>query len=353
MAIKICLFNHKGGVSKTTTTYNLGWKIADMGKRVLLVDGDPQCNLTGMFLGSTEEEELEKFYSDQPKNNIYIGLQPAMESRPVAIKALECVQNKYNDRLLLLPGHVGLAEYETTLNIAHELSRNFLSVTNIPGAINNLIIETVEKHSIDYVIIDMSPSVGGLNKNFFCISDYFIVPTAPDFYSAMAIDSLSKILPRWHAWTAEAHQFTIERDAVYLFPNAANKYLGYVIQNYRLRNKIPAPSFQKWIDKIDAKINDVLLKAFGAYDMLMNGDLQARNSCLGQFSGFNSLIAISQECGKPVYALEDALLGSGMILELNQKSRAEFNRLFTEFAERILTKIKAEEHKKEDVRQAV
>lgn len=43
----ISLFNHKGGVSKTTTAFNLGWSMADRGKKVLVVDGDPQCNLTG------------------------------------------------------------------------------------------------------------------------------------------------------------------------------------------------------------------------------------------------------------------------------------------------------------------
>ena len=48
---KIVLFNHKGGVSKTTTTFNLGWKFAEKGRKVLLVDGDPQCNLTSLFLG--------------------------------------------------------------------------------------------------------------------------------------------------------------------------------------------------------------------------------------------------------------------------------------------------------------
>ena len=51
MAKQISLFNHKGGVSKTTTAFNLGWMLASKGKRVLLVDCDPQCNLTGMFLG--------------------------------------------------------------------------------------------------------------------------------------------------------------------------------------------------------------------------------------------------------------------------------------------------------------
>ena len=50
MVQKIAFFNHKGGVSKTTTTFNLGWMLAEKGKRVIIVDTDPQCNLTGMAL---------------------------------------------------------------------------------------------------------------------------------------------------------------------------------------------------------------------------------------------------------------------------------------------------------------
>lgn len=46
----ICFFNHKGGVSKTTTTFNLGWSIASKGKKVLMVDLDSQCNLSGMVM---------------------------------------------------------------------------------------------------------------------------------------------------------------------------------------------------------------------------------------------------------------------------------------------------------------
>jgi cellulose biosynthesis protein BcsQ len=57
MVQKIALFNHKGGVGKTTTTFNLGWMLAEKGKRVILVDADPQCNLTGMALKEETEED--------------------------------------------------------------------------------------------------------------------------------------------------------------------------------------------------------------------------------------------------------------------------------------------------------
>ncbi|MCP3896271.1 ParA family protein, partial [Moraxella sp.] len=65
MAKRIALFNHKGGVSKTTTTFNLGWMLALKGKRIIMVDADPQCKLTGLVLA---EEEFEDFY-ENPNNH--------------------------------------------------------------------------------------------------------------------------------------------------------------------------------------------------------------------------------------------------------------------------------------------
>ncbi len=81
MATVISLFNHKGGVSKTTTAFNLGWAMAAAGKRVLLADFDPQCNLTGMVMGFQGVEDLEATYSALPANNVKDGLAPAFESQ--------------------------------------------------------------------------------------------------------------------------------------------------------------------------------------------------------------------------------------------------------------------------------
>lgn len=122
MATQIALFNHKGGVSKTTTTFNLGWMLANKGKKVIIIDCDPQCNLTGMVLGFKEADEFEAIYNAAGVRNIREGLAPAFESRPVAIEPVICETISGQPNMYLLPGHIGLAEYEVTLGIAQELS---------------------------------------------------------------------------------------------------------------------------------------------------------------------------------------------------------------------------------------
>jgi cellulose biosynthesis protein BcsQ len=136
MAKIICLFNHKGGVSKTTTTFNLGWMMANKGKRVLLADFDPRCNLTGMVMGFKGVDDLAAIYSVNPPNNVKDGLAPAFESQPRGIVPVECVEVAGNDNSFLLPGHIGLAEYETTLGIAQELSGSLLALRNALAAMS-------------------------------------------------------------------------------------------------------------------------------------------------------------------------------------------------------------------------
>jgi cellulose biosynthesis protein BcsQ len=171
----IAFFNNKGGVSKTTTAFNLGWKLASQGKRVLLVDADPQCNLTGMILGYKGPSELELFYKEHPDNNVKAGLSPAFESRPISVKALECLDVSDCDGLFLMPGHIGLSEYEVTLGMAHELGSAIPTLMNLPGAFSYLINCTAAKLKIDYAFIDMSPSLGAINQNLLMTSDYFIL----------------------------------------------------------------------------------------------------------------------------------------------------------------------------------
>jgi cellulose biosynthesis protein BcsQ len=343
MVQKIALFNHKGGVSKTTTTFNLGWMLASKGKRVILVDSDPQCNLTGMALGEeTEDDEarIQEIYNTT--SNIKTGLAPAFESQPRAIEAVDCIPVKGRNDLFLLPGHVGFAEYEVTLGIAQELSGSIQALKNLPGSINDLLEKTAAKFKADYILIDMSPSLGSINQNLLMISDFFLVPTTADFFSVMAIDSLAKVLPRWYAWAKSASSLQILREANYPFPNVNLRFLGTIVQNYRIIRGKETAAFQTWIEKIEKAVSEELIPTLSRNNMMLPSQIYKEqgipdNLSLAKISNFNSLIALSQEHRTPVYELtKQQLRQVGVVLEKNQAKQEEFRRTFSDLADKII-----------------
>lgn len=343
MAIQISLFNHKGGVSKTTTAFNLGWMLADKGKRVLLVDCDPQCNLTGMVLGFKGSDDFAAIYKAPGVRNIRDGLAPAFESRPEPIKPIDCEKIPGQKNMLLIPGHIGLAEYEVTLGIAQELSGSLVTLQNLPGSLRHLFNITAERYDIDYILVDMSPSLGPINQNLLMTSDYFIVPMAPDYFSVMATDSLASVLPKWKAWADQAQNLPVLQRATYPFPKVHPKFLGIVIQKYRVREKnTPSQAFKQWIEEIESGVKNKLVPALRECKMLMLDTVYtSTGSPLGvpllQMSDFNGLIALSQKYKVPVFGLDDEQLEqTGIVRTRTKKSMEKFKGLFSEGANKII-----------------
>ena len=341
MAKVIALFNHKGGVSKTTTAFNLGWMLAQRGGRVILADFDPQCNLTGMVLGYRGIEDLENTYTANPPNNVRDALAPAFESQPRQIEGAECFNVKDNENLLLLPGHIGLAEYETTLGIAQELTGSLLALRNLPGAIRYMLDRTAEKYDAQYIIVDMSPSLGPVNQNLLSTSDYFIVPLHPDYFSSMALSSLSKTLPRWKSWADTAFKLDVLRTADYPFPEPKTKFIGAIVQKYRPKYGKASKAFQRWIDQLVSGLKDELTPALVNSNLLDAADFKARIGIdpwvpIMEVADFNSLIAESQEHQVPVYALTAALLNQGgAVWDQTEASMAVFRKAFEECADKV------------------
>ncbi len=342
MVQKIALFNHKGGVSKTTTAFHLGWMLAVKGNKVILVDADPQCNLTGLVLDfKGEEDEFERVYESGEAHDIKSGLAPAFESRAVPLESVECFQVERQEGLFLLPGHIGFSEYEVTLGIAQELSGSIQTLQNLPGAISALIDRTSEKYEADYVLIDMNPSLSSVNQNLLMTSDFFVVPTSPDYFSVMAINSLTRVIPQWKNWSARASSMPVLRDAVYPFPEITPKFLGTVMQNYRPRKGVPASAFQMWIDKINDVVSENLAPELQKLGMMLSENcyIQQRvdNYCLASVPDFNSLIAKSQEVRTPVFALTNDQIGqTGSVFATTVKSRERFKEIFSELADKVI-----------------
>ena len=344
MTIQIGLFNHKGGVSKTTTTFNLGWMLAEKGKKVLLVDCDPQCNLTGMVLGFKGASKFSDIYENDGITNIRDGLAPAFESRPSPIVPVDVQQIPGRENMYLMPGHLGLAEYEVTLGIAQELSGSLVTLQNLPGSLSHLFTITAEKYDIDIILVDMSPSLGPINQNLMMTSDYFLVPMAPDYFSVMATESLSVTLPKWDAWSKMAKMIPALQSASYPYPNKEPHFLGTIIQRYKLRSgSAPSAAFQNWIDDIITGVKNNLIPALKSCNMMLD---EQRYLSAGfspeepilQMSDFNGLIAQSQKHQAPVFDLTpEQLEQTGIVLDRTMASMETFRNLYSECADRILS----------------
>lgn len=337
----ITFFNNKGGVSKTTTCFNLGWMLAERGATVVIVDADPQCNLTGMVLDLTGTEALEKYYEEYPGRNIRDALEPAFASRPVPLTAVETVPVPGRERLSLVPGHVGLAEYDVSLGIAQQLSESVQALKNLPGSIRYLLDQTAEAASADYVLVDLSPGLGSLNQNLVTTSDYFSVPASPDVFSVMAMESLARVLPRWVSWASHASSLEALAGADYAFPAPTLKFIGTIVQRYRLRSGEPTVAFQEYFDRLDEVVRDTLRPSLAKAGLLLPRSAYTAvgmdNSLkLGSVPDFNSLIAVTQRIRKPVFMLTQEDTGhGGFVWENEEKSIQSFREIFTGMAMRI------------------
>lgn len=339
MAKIISLFNHKGGVSKTTTTYHLSWMLTNLGKKVIMVDMDAQCNLTGLVLG---EEKFEEFYEEQPQNNIKAAVEPAFLGNPVPIQEIEGIEVKKN--LWLIPGHIDITEFDISLGMAHNFSSSMSVLTNLPGAFYAFLTKMGNKLNADYIIIDMNPSLSEINKNLLMISDFFIVPTSPDYFSQMALITLSTILPKWKLWSLRAKDYF--KNSVYPFPDKNPKLLGIVMQNYSIRNGKPASAFQQKIDKVLSTVCEVLVPVLSTHDLVMNAKvIENKNFCLTYIPNFQSLVARMQEeaaPSTPVYAIDTKYLGVGTVLGNYIAKQRELYEIFEEFAKLVMELTKDE-----------
>lgn len=343
MIKKISIFNHKGGVSKTTTAFNLGWMLARNGKKVLLVDADSQCNLTLYAIG---QFEYERHFEQGDLENIKDALEPAFKAKPKLIDAVKCINVRRNQNLYLLPGHLDLTEYEVSLGVSFQLSNALGTLKNLPGAFSYLIEKTAKHYGAEYVLIDLNPSLSAINQDLFVSSDYFLVPTSPDLFSFMAVKSLARVLPNWEKWAKTARP--IFADAEYPLPPSTPKFLGYTINDFNLTEGKPSQSFKVIMDKISQCIVSELIPNLGKEGMLVSNDKYLRaaalnnklrsqraidNYCIGEISNFNKLIALSNKLALPIYELDPHKSNLG---ESQKKTLYWFKILFETMAEKII-----------------
>lgn len=335
MAKRIVFFNHKGGVSKTTTVYNLGWKLAER-DRVLLVDADPQCNLTSLLI-----DDFDSYYLNENTrhNNLRDGVEVAFKGRPAPITAIDCFEPPRRPNLYLVPGHQNLSEFEAALTFAQTSNNAIATLENLPGAFSAFLREVENKYKIAYTIIDLNPGLSSINQNLVLAANYLIIPTNPDPFSIMALETLKTILPRWAAWLRQSGPMFAESS--YPLDLEPPKLLGSVIQRFNVRRGRAARPYRDNITEIKQKVITDLKPALRTAGMLLSDEVYGvplidNGLCLSEISDFQGLLPKALAAGVPVYEVTDAEIAeTGPVLQQMQSNRLRFGELFTNLAAEV------------------
>lgn len=247
----ISVFNNKGGVGKTTLTFHLGHALAAKGFRVLMIDADPQCNLTIYAMDQESIHEIwkaEDAFIDQGFDNarasmhekdlkaclaeprsLHFLLKPTEEGTGELGSLPPPVRLASN--LDLLPGRLTLHLYEEKIaeRWAGVYRGDPLAIRTVTK-IREIAQQYTQKSSYDYVIVDTSPSLGSLNKIIISTVDGFFIPAFPDLFSLYGIRNIGKALSSWRSEFDVIYKL-ISDEKRQSFPVNFVTFLGYTIYN--------------------------------------------------------------------------------------------------------------------------
>lgn len=270
----IALFNNKGGVGKTTIATTLAYELSRAGKRVLMIDLDPQSNTTQVIL---KEEQVERIYLDNLKRpdriktikDIYNPMRDSNEAIIGDVRAAVLPGNRHSFKCDLIPSHLSLSEFEDTLSDAwSDLRANKLGGfrrTNWFIQLRNQL-----KDDYDFVLLDLSPSLGALNRSILLNIDHFIIPVTGDIYNIYGIKNIGSWIQSWIKIYERSLGYlkddydtsTLEESQInqIISKDNFNKFLGYIISRAKMgRDKKKVISYQKThLDEIRQTIDDSL-----------------------------------------------------------------------------------------------
>lgn len=326
----LTFFNNKGGVGKTSLVFHLAWMFAEMGKRVVAIDLDPQANLTSAFL---PEETLEELWDPQvpPKGGttIFRCIQPLTKVGDIQQPMVQSV----HPRLHLVPGDLALAGFEDQLSGAwtdamgstqDNLFRPFRLLTSFWQVAQM----AAHDKDADLILADVGPNLGAINRSALIGSDHVVIPLAADLFSLQGLRNLGPTLAAWRSdWKKRVSNW---EKPDFALPEGKMQPQGYILMQHMERLSRPVKAYKKWVDRIPGTYRESVLGQSSAFAFKGND-----GNCLARLKHYRSLVPMAQEVRKPIFHLSSADGAIGSHSQAVRDAWSDFKALAVKVEERI------------------
>ena len=336
----LTFFNNKGGVGKTSLVYHVSWMLSQISHTVLVVDLDPQANLTAAFLGETRLERLWDTDGGDQGNTIYQCVQPLAEVGDIRNPRLIPI----SDELFFLAGDLALSGFEDLLSTEWPNclgSQNPYRPFRVISSFWQVIQSGARQCGAQVVLVDVGPSLGAINRSALIATDFVIVPLAADLFSRQGLRNLGPALRRWRSdWKKrrdnwDTHSFQL--------PEGRMDPIGYLIQQHGVRLNRPVKAYDRWARQMPAEYAARVLD-----EPRTSGPSEADDdgNAIATVKHYRSLVPLAQEARKPIFALAPA---DGAIGSHAAAARDAFYD-FKHLAEEILRRVKHEMRRRGEAR---
>ena len=324
------LFNNKGGVGKTTLTFNIAHLLARTGFRTVVLDFDPQSNVTAIFLN--EDQLTEIWENDVGDGRTVAGCLDPVRRGKGELRVPELVQPA--DNLWLLPGSLWLSRYEQTL--AEEWAKTGSSQNERALDVTCSMAELAERAArgadADYLLVDVGPSLGALNRAALLACDAVVIPVAPDLFSLQGLRNIGPTLRDWRTDWNNVREQTGRRIPDLRLPHHEFLPIGYIVQQHLARSDRPVRGYREWADRVPTEFHRSVLDEA---DPTSRISIEDDPYCIARLKHFASLVPIAQTARKPMFDLRQADgIGGGQTLSV-KRCKEEFERLVTEIQTRL------------------
>lgn len=329
----IAFFNNKGGVGKTSLVYHLACMYADLGQRLLVADLDPQANLSAAFL---DEDRLDELWPDggHPRT-VYGAIDPLL--RGIGDIVTEPHAERIEDALHLMVGDLGLGRFED------ELSQQWPRCLDgqerafrVISALWRLMQRAALQARAEFVLVDLGPNLGAINRAALVAADFLLVPLTPDLFSLQGLKNLGPTVQRWRKEWAERRGRNPSQELP--LPEGRIEPVGYVVMQHAVRLDRPVKAYERWVARIPGVY---ATEVIGLPEPPSASALSDQNR-IGLVKHYRSLMPMAQEARKPMFDLKAADGAIGAHASTVSEARRNFQEIALELGRRCGLRVGAE-----------